>query len=133
MQPQRFAVPPPPHVWGAVHIPQWSMPPQPSDASPQSRPSDAHVFGVHGPAPHWLGAAAPHTCVGGHMPHMSVCPQPSDVVPQLAPCAAQVVGLQAHLFAMHERGVAQFPQSSFVPHPSSTMPHSAWSSRHVFG
>jgi hypothetical protein len=34
--PQTFAVPPPPHVAGAMQVPQLIVPPQPSNAVPQS-------------------------------------------------------------------------------------------------
>ena len=37
---------PPPHVWNPVHVPQLSVPPQPSDGVPQLSPSCAQVFGV---------------------------------------------------------------------------------------
>jgi hypothetical protein len=99
----------------------------------QSKPSDAHVFGVHGPIPHWLGIVAPQTCMPVHVPHMIVFPQPSEVVPHLAPSAAQVVGLHSHLVTLQVNGAAQLPQSSLPPQPSSTIPHSALACWHVFG
>ena len=43
--PQTLAVPPPPHVWTAEHVPQASIPPQPSGMVPQSRFCAAHVVG----------------------------------------------------------------------------------------
>ena len=46
LPPQTFATPPPPHVWGAVHVPQPSVPPQPSVIVPQFLPCAAHVVGV---------------------------------------------------------------------------------------
>jgi hypothetical protein len=124
-QPQWLVTPPAPHARGAGHAPQCNIPPHPSDASPQSKPSAAQVVGVHGPAPHWLGADAPHTCIGPHMPHISVCPQPSDTAPHLAPSVAHVVGLHSHLVPLHDEGAAQLPQSRRPPQPSSTIPHSA--------
>lgn len=39
VQPQTFGVPPPPHVCGAVQLPQFSVPPQPSETVPQLAPS----------------------------------------------------------------------------------------------
>jgi hypothetical protein len=33
--PHTLGIPPPPHVWGDVHVPQSSPPPQPSPAGPQ--------------------------------------------------------------------------------------------------
>jgi hypothetical protein len=34
-QPQRFIVPPPPHVCGAMHVPHSTVPPHPLSAVPQ--------------------------------------------------------------------------------------------------
>jgi hypothetical protein len=42
MQPHWFACPPPPHVWGPLHVPQLSVPPQPSGIDPQFAPCSAH-------------------------------------------------------------------------------------------
>lgn len=42
-QPQTFGVPPPPQVSGELQVPQFRMPPQPSDTWPQFFPSDAQV------------------------------------------------------------------------------------------
>ena len=36
VQPQTLAVPPPPQVWGEVHVPQLRVPPQPSRPSRSS-------------------------------------------------------------------------------------------------
>jgi hypothetical protein len=36
VQPHRLTLPPPPHVAGVWHVPQWSVPLHPSGASPQS-------------------------------------------------------------------------------------------------
>src|SRR5262245_19720149 len=47
VQPQTFAVPPPPHVCGAVQVPQLSVPPQPSEMVPQFLPCAVHVVGMH--------------------------------------------------------------------------------------
>jgi hypothetical protein len=44
--PQTLATPPPPQVWGAVHVPQVSVPPQPSAMLPQFFPCAAQVVGV---------------------------------------------------------------------------------------
>jgi hypothetical protein len=43
VQPQTFAVPPPPQVSGAVQVPQSMVPPQPSDREPHSAPCPAQV------------------------------------------------------------------------------------------
>lgn len=44
--PQWFFCPPPPHVAGAVHVPQSSVWPQPSDTDPQFASLAAHVVGT---------------------------------------------------------------------------------------
>jgi len=41
-----LATPPPPHVWGAVHEPHESVPPQPLETLPQFLPCAAQVVGV---------------------------------------------------------------------------------------
>jgi hypothetical protein len=51
VHPHWFATPPPPHVFGAVHVPQSVVPPQPSEIVPQFSPAP-HVFGAHVPVPH---------------------------------------------------------------------------------
>jgi len=47
---QTFAIPPPPQTCGAVHVPQTSVPPQPSEIVPQFLPCAAHVVGVQATA-----------------------------------------------------------------------------------
>src|SRR5262249_58718271 len=44
--PERFGVPAPPQVGGAVQAPQVSVPPQPSEIVPQFFPCAAQVVGV---------------------------------------------------------------------------------------
>ena len=46
VQPHTFALPPPPHVCGAVQAPQLIVPPHPSDMVPQFRPPLHVVAGV---------------------------------------------------------------------------------------
>jgi hypothetical protein len=46
VQPQTFAVPPPPHVFGAAQAPQLSVWPQPSEIVPQFFPCAAQVVGM---------------------------------------------------------------------------------------
>jgi hypothetical protein len=41
--PHSFGRPPPPQVWGAVQVPHWSMPPQPSAIIPQLAPAELQV------------------------------------------------------------------------------------------
>ena len=43
---QTFAVPPPPQICGALHVPQSRLPPQPSGIDPQFFPCAWHVVGV---------------------------------------------------------------------------------------
>jgi hypothetical protein len=50
--PHWLAIPPPPHVWGAVHTPHWMIPPQPSATGPQFAPAWTHVRGVQFGEPH---------------------------------------------------------------------------------
>jgi hypothetical protein len=57
--PQTLGLPPPPHVSAPVHVPHWSIPPQPSDCAPQLKPSLAHVVGTQATLPHWLGVPPP--------------------------------------------------------------------------
>src|SRR5215468_6383034 len=57
--PQTLATPPPPQVWGAVQVPQVSVPPQPSAMLPQVVPCAAHVVGVHVALPHTLATPPP--------------------------------------------------------------------------
>jgi hypothetical protein len=59
VHPHTFGVPPPPHVSGAVHVPQSSVLPQRSSIDPQFKPNSAHVTAKvqappaqHCPAPH---------------------------------------------------------------------------------
>jgi hypothetical protein len=57
--PHWLAVPPPPQVSGATHVPHWMIPPQPSATGPQFAPSCWHVSGVHCGEPHWFEVPPP--------------------------------------------------------------------------
>jgi hypothetical protein len=46
LPPQTLALPPPPQVSGAVHVPHWRRPPHPSPTGPQVVPALAQVRGV---------------------------------------------------------------------------------------
>jgi hypothetical protein len=80
--------PPPPHVWGGVHVPQLvMMPPHPSLAGPHMT-LDGQGWGVHMPdggAPHWPDTPAPpHVCPAGHGLQSAVRPpQPSLCCPHV--------------------------------------------------
>ncbi len=84
LPPQTLGVPPPPQVWGGLHVPQLRVLPQPSPAVPQLKPSPWHVAGVHPPKPQTLGVPPPpHVSGDAQVPQLSVPPQPSAAVPQL--------------------------------------------------
>src|ERR1700722_1494100 len=114
--PHWLATPAPPHIWPLAHVPQLSVPPQPSGTEPQLSPRAAHVVGVQA---HWLGTPAPpHVWPWAHVPQLSVPPQPSGTEPQLSPRAAHVVGLQAHWLGVPPAPQVwppgQAPQSSML-------------------
>ena len=74
-------------------MPQLRVPPQPSEAEPQLKPSPEHVFGVH---PQTLAVPPPPQVWGAvQVPQFRVPPHPSEAVPQLKPSPAHVAGLQA--------------------------------------
>src|SRR6266478_6065005 len=98
------------------------MPPQPSDALPQLKRSEAQVFGTHTPETHLFAPPTPQTSVPVHVPHMRMFPHPSDIEPHCASCDAQVMGLHSHLLgvplAAQVKGAVHRPQSRLPPHPS---------------
>src|SRR5262245_7176663 len=49
--PQTLGVPPPPHVWGAVQLPQLNVPPQPFGSVPQLDPAGHASNGEHASIP----------------------------------------------------------------------------------
>ena len=109
VQPQTFGVPPPPHVFGAVQVPQLNVPPQPSGTEPQLFPAGHVVIGVQPqtfgvpPPPQLLGDVQdPQSRILGHVP--------LGIVPQLAPRLAQVVGVQ-HVVNGLEPGGAPLRQA----------------------
>jgi hypothetical protein len=75
-----LAVPPPPHVAGAVQEPQLSMTPQPSEIGPQFLPCAAHVVAEH---PHMPATPPPPHVIGARqgLPQSSKVPQVSDAGP----------------------------------------------------
>jgi hypothetical protein len=91
--PQTFGVASPPHVAGAVHVPQSSVPPQPSGIMPQFAPfawqvvlMQPHTFDVPPP---------PHVSEPVQDPQLRGCGHvPLEIVPQLACWALHVVGVQ---------------------------------------
>jgi hypothetical protein len=93
VQPQTFAVPPPPHVLGAVQPPQSCDPPHVSVIVPHF-PVQLQL-GTH---PHTPGVPPPPhvTPVPLHVPQSSVPPHASAIDPQFFPCAAHVVFVQPH-------------------------------------
>src|SRR5262245_66444055 len=99
--PHTFGTPPPPQVWGAVHTPQVSVPPQPLEIVPQVAPCAAHVVGVQ---PQTLGTPPPpQVCGAVQVPQVSVPPHPLGTVPHVAPWAAQVVPVVQHVQLARQR------------------------------
>jgi hypothetical protein len=100
VQPHVFGVSPPPHVWGAVHVPQSSMPPHPSGIEPQCASMASQLVGVQ---PHVFGVSPPpHVWGAVHVPQSSMPPHPSGTSPQLASASLQVLGVhQGHGPSMH--------------------------------
>jgi hypothetical protein len=96
MAPQTPSVPPPPHDSPDGHVPQASVPPQPSPAGPHRIPSAVQVVGTQHVPPHTLGVPPPpHVSQAAvHVPHESEPPQPSPAGPQLIPRLAHVCGVQ---------------------------------------
>ncbi len=76
-------------VWPAPHVPQLSVPPQPSGALPQLKPSEEHVAGVQ-----VVQTLLTQVCDPVQAPQLSVPPQPSEALPQLKPSPEHVFGVQ---------------------------------------
>jgi len=92
VQPQALAMPPPPQLSGAVHLPQSRTSPHPSDTVPQLAPRSAQVFGRHGVVPQRFGPLPPQNKPVSHSPHSTLAPHPSGTLPHSAFAIAQVVG-----------------------------------------
>jgi hypothetical protein len=75
--PQTPGVPAPPQVCGAVQVPQFCVPPQPSPETPQDRPSAAQFFGVQAAVPHLPGPPPPQMAGAVQVPQLMTPPQPS--------------------------------------------------------
>jgi hypothetical protein len=148
--PHALAVPAPPHVSGAVQVPQLSVPPQPSACVPHVAPSSVHVFGVQVcAAPQTLGVPPPPQLSSPvHVPQLAIVPpQPSPAGPQLiavppGPAFAHVFGTHMpgglpHWFAIpappHVSGEVQVPHIRVPPQPSACSPQFAPRSPHVLG
>ena len=122
---------PPPHVRPGMHVPQLSIPPQPSIRVPQLAPRAAQVSGTQ---PHTLGAPAPpHVWGVVHvpLPHVTTVPHALVSVPQSSGAGQDVKsGVQPHTLAVtpppHVLGaVHAAPQLAVPPHPSGTNPQFA--------
>lgn len=100
VRPQTLGVPPPPQVSGAVQLPHWRRPPQPSAMGPHEPSTSSQVFGTQSlPPPHRLGSPPPPQVVGmGQPPHSMSLPQPSGAGPHSTPCSAQLRGTQGVSF-----------------------------------
>jgi hypothetical protein len=106
--PQTLGVPPPPHIAGAVQLPQWSRFPQPSPTGPQFAAACVQVRGTQGVlgTPQVFAAPPPPHVAGAlQLPHMMMLPQPSAIGPQVAPAD------------MHVRGTHTGPASTPVTAP----------------
>jgi hypothetical protein len=107
-------------VLPAPHVPQLSVPPQPSAIVPHEL--DGQVFGMHVWVTHTLFV---HVALAPQVPHESVPPQPSGIVPQFFPCAEQVVGVQP-VPAWQAPWVHVSPTGQLhvivPPHPLETVP-----------
>jgi hypothetical protein len=106
MQPHTFGVTAP-HVWGAVHVPHGSVPPQPSDSDPQFLPSPPHVDAVQPqtfvapPPPHVFGdAQAPHEATVRDRPQLSVPKSEPQSLPSRVQNAVSLSAAQPHTFAV---------------------------------
>ena len=109
--------PAPVQVSGEVQVPPVSVPPQPSDAVPHTRPPGQLVAGTQTHAPDASQLFPP-----GHppprVPHVIVPVHPAGTVPQiLAP--HEPVGMHAQVFVvvLHAKPVPHVPQSSVPPQP----------------
>ena len=77
-------VPPPPQVWPAGQLPQFSIPPQPSSLGPHCSFREAQVAGMQAPLPQTPGLPPPPQISGGvQVPQLRTPPQPSPAAPQL--------------------------------------------------
>jgi hypothetical protein len=135
VHPQTLGLPVPPQVWGAVQVPQLSVPPHPSGMDPQLSPRAAQVVGVH---PQTLGLPLPPQVWGAvQVPQLSVPPHPSEIDPQLSPRAAHVVGVHPQTLGLPPPpqvwGAVHIPQLSVPPHPSEIDPQLSPRAAHVVG
>jgi hypothetical protein len=122
-QPHWVAMPPPPHVSGAVQVPHETVFPQPSFQSP-------HVVAPHpsGVQPHRDGSPPPpHVSGGVQLPQETFPPQPSLNDPHVAP--PHPSGVHPHLFATPApaqlSGSLQVPQARIFEQPSDSSPQFA--------
>jgi hypothetical protein len=93
VQPHVFEVAPPPHVSGGVQRPHCTVPPHPSEISPQLAPRSAQARGEQGSSPHLFRPPPPHTPIE-HEPHSLTPPHPSGILPHSAPTSWHVLGMQ---------------------------------------
>jgi hypothetical protein len=150
VQPQTLAVGlvPPPHVCPAGQlppfVPQVTVPPQPSETIPQSRPAGQVVIGEQAPLPQTFGvpgppsAWAPPQVPPSQPPQLMVPPQPSGAIPHCRPGWPHAFGVQPHdivpfAFVMHVLPAPHVPHTRKAPHPSLGLPHVAPSPGHVRG
>jgi hypothetical protein len=83
VQPHTSGVPPPPHVFGEVHVPHETWTPQLLITVPQFLPWQAVPSSVQ---PHTLATPPPpHVFGAAHVPHDTGMPQLLVTVPQFLP------------------------------------------------
>jgi len=108
-----------PQTCGAVHgPPQLTTPPQPSDATPQSKPAQGFGRGtqaLHIPSAEQVEGA-------GQGPQLTCVPQPLSTVPQFRLPHALGLGTQTHCPFTQLFGAVQV-QLSISPHASGIAPH----------
>ena len=140
VQPQTFAFPLPPQVWGEVHAPQLAVRTRPQLSLPVTEPQLAPDLAQNAASgseiqPQTFAVPPPaHVCGELHPPHDVVRGRPqlsvAVTVPQVAPWAAQkaavVCGVQPQTFALplppQVVGDAHVPQSTVRATPQLSLP-----------
>jgi hypothetical protein len=111
------------------HVPQSSVPPQPSVTRPHVKPRAAHV--VRWQVVHtWLNAsqASPAPL---HVPQSTWVPQLSVKVPHLPVQVSATQGLHVCVAPSQTLPRGHVPQAVVLPHASSTNPHWAPAELHA--
>jgi hypothetical protein len=151
--PQTFALPPPPHVFGEVQLPQeltvrvfpqLSVPVTLPQFLPSLEQNAAFDSAVHPhtlavpPPPHVLGRAqVPHGLTVRGVPQLSVPVTSPQFFPSLEQNEVLDSAVQPQTLVVppppQVLGRVQVPQSRIAPHPSLTLPQFLPCSAHVLG